>query len=236
MKRAPSLLLFLVLLAGIIYLFLENQRLRDSTGPGKENQTTFYVSEGSVNPISIKLNYLRFDEATKMVGSYTDYQYKYVTEGLNRYIGRGDSLFFDARLTSFSLDTVKKLVHTMDELVKSGKLTKPDGSRITSSELGIKLYYAAYPGLRPGMPYDSLSGRHTIVLVPAYRDSKTMAYNDFYPSGEIPKKEPNSLLNNFKFRNAVKAMGFLPAPPANPEVGVNHGGACPPPASAESPE
>ncbi|MBZ4189663.1 hypothetical protein [Niabella beijingensis] len=231
MKRFPSVLLFLILIAGIIYLFLENRRLREAGS----NETRFFVSEGSVNPKDIKLNYVRLDKALEMTGTFRAFQYRYITEGLNRYLGNNpDSTkktFWDSRLTTFSLDSIKKLVYTMDELIKSGKLVKPDGSKVSSSELGIKMYDAAYPGLQPqNADYAGHTGRHTLILVPAYKDRGTAEYHDFLPSGEIPDKgkRTHTLFAPAQNGRTMTTMGFLP-PPLAVEVGLNQGGACPPP-------
>lgn len=233
MKRFPSFLLFLVMLAGLIYLFLENRKLREAG----TNDTRFFVSEGSVNPADIQLNYVHLDKALEMTKTFRQFQYQYITEGLNRYLGNNpDSMkttFWDSRLTTFSLDSIKKLVYTMDELVRNGKLVKPDGTKVASSELGIKIYDAAYPGLeRQKADYNSLKGRHTLILVPAYKDRQTAAYHDFLPSGEIPGqgKQLHTLLAPAQTRRTVTTMGFLPAPPSGSvAVGLNQGGACPPP-------
>ncbi|MBO9591599.1 MAG: hypothetical protein J7599_01740 [Niabella sp.] len=234
MKRFPSFLLFLVMLAGLIYLFLENRKLREAGN----NDTRFFVSEGSVNPKDIKLKYVTLDKALEMTKTFREFQYRFITEGLNRYLGnKPDSTqkttFWDSRLTTFSLDSIKQLVYTMDELVRNGKLVKPDGTKVTSSELGIKIYDAAYPGLQPkGADYVSLKGRHTLILVPAYKDLQTAQYHDFFPSGEIPEKgkQMHPLLAAAPNRRLVTTMSFLPPPPSSAqEVGLNQGGACPPP-------
>ncbi|MGJ7030849.1 hypothetical protein [Niabella hirudinis] len=238
MKRSSSFLLFLVMLAGLIYLFLENRKLREAGN----NDTRFFVSEGSVNPTDINLNYVHLDKALEMTKTFRLFQYQYITEGLNRYLGnKPDSIqkaFWDSRLTTFSLDSIKKLVYTMDELVRNGKLIKPDGSKVSSSELGIKIYDAAYPGLDPkNVDYNSLKGRHTLILVPAYKDGQTAAYHDFLPSGEVPGrgKQLHSLLAPTQTRRAITTMGFLPPlPSGNVAVGLNQGGACPPPALEEN--
>jgi|GEM_PF-4623660 len=233
MKRFPSFLLFLVLLAGLIYLFLENRKLREAGS----NDTRFFVSEGSVNPKDIQLNYVQLDKALEMTQTFRKFQYQFITEGLNRYLGNkpdsAQNTFWDSRLTTFSLDSIKKLVYTMDELVRSGKLVKPDGTKITSSDLGIKIYDAAYPGLDPkNADYASLKGRHTLILVPAYKDRQTAAYHDFLPSGEIPDKgkQLHTLLTPAPIRRAVTTMSLFAAPPpSSVNVGLNQGGACPPP-------
>ncbi|WP_300600154.1 hypothetical protein [Niabella sp.] len=234
MKRFPSFLLFLVMLAGLIYLFLENRKLREAGS----NDTRFFVSEGSVNPKDIKLTFVSRSKALEMTKTFRDFQYQFITEGLNRYLGnQPDSTqkttFWDSRLTTFSLDSIKKLVYTMDELVRSGKLVKPDGTKVTSSELGIKFYDAAYPGLQPKSTDNlSLKGRHTLILVPAYKDLATAQYHDFLPSGEIPDrgKQLHTLFAATPNRRLVTTMSFLPQPQESDiDVGLNQGGACPPP-------
>lgn len=232
MKRFPSFLLFLVMLAGLIYLFLENRKLREAGS----NDTRFFVSAGSVNPKDIQLNYLDLDKALEMTKTFREFQYRFITEGLNRYLGsKPDSMqktFWDSRLTTFSLDSIKKLVFTMDELVKNKKLVKPDGAPVTSSELGIKIYDAAYPGLDPkNADYASLKGRHTLILVPAYKDLQTAVYHDFLPSGEILEKGKriHTLLAPAQNRRTVMTMSFFAPPPSIVKVGLNQGGACPPP-------
>lgn len=127
MKRSSSVLLILILLAGLIYLFLENKKLREEL-----NDTHFYVSEGSINPDTLNLKYLNYARARAMVDTFAISQYRYITDGLNNDIlintrnnGKPvDSLktFWDSRLISFSLDSIKKLVYTMDALVKDGKI------------------------------------------------------------------------------------------------------------------
>ena len=232
MKRIPSVLLFLIMLAGLIYLFLENRKLRE-TGT---SDTSFYVSDGSVNPRDIQLHYVPLDTALEMTETFKKQQYQYITEGINNFLNlKGDSTFYDARLTAFSLDSIKKLVYAMDELVKTGKVVKPDGRKVTTSELGLKIYYAAYPGLKAPPDYNSHDGRHTLILVPAYKETGTGLYHDFYMNGEVPRRRhPNNLFGGEQNGvTAVKAMSILPAPPRpNPSVGLNNGGSCPPPNTA----
>ncbi|ANH83390.1 hypothetical protein A8C56_22530 [Niabella ginsenosidivorans] len=235
MKQVPSILLFLIMLAGLIYLFLENRKLRESG----DNDTRFYVSDGSLNPRDIKLNYVSLDTALKMTKTFREYQYQYITDGINNFLKlKGDSTFYDARLTVFSLDSIKQLVYAMDELVKEGKVVKPNGKKVTTSELGIKMYYAAYPGLKTPPKYNSHDGRHTLILVPAYKEAGTALYHDFYLNGEVPDKgqHPNNLFDRPQRGVAeVKAMSFLPPPPPpNPSVGLNNGSGCPPPNTESS--
>ncbi|HEX7756691.1 MAG TPA: hypothetical protein VF421_15170, partial [Niabella sp.] len=88
MKRIPSVLLFLIMLAGLIYLFLENRKLRE-TGT---SDTSFYVSDGSVNPRDIQLHYVPLDTALEMTETFKKQQYQYITEGINNFLNlKGDS-------------------------------------------------------------------------------------------------------------------------------------------------
>ncbi|MBO9617931.1 MAG: hypothetical protein J7539_02755 [Niabella sp.] len=239
MKRSSSILLILILLAGLIYLFLENRKLRDEL-----NNTHFYVSEGSINPDTLSLKYLHYSKAKAMVDTFTASQYRYITDGLNNDIlintrnnGKPvDSLrtFWDSRLISFSLDSIKRLVYTMDELVKNGKIKKPDGKKVTTSELGIKIYYAAYPGLEYPPNYNSKDGRHTLILVPAYKDASGY-YHDFLPSGKLAQRgfDGHSLLSAVPHKGDARMM-LLSAPAQTSaddgtDVGLNDGTVCPPP-------
>lgn len=240
MKRVPSILLFLIMLAGLIYLFLENQKLKTPLTP---TETSFFVSEGSLNPKDIKPDLIHYEKAKEMVENFRENQYSFITEGLNNRINpkRDTSIerFYDTRITTFSLDSIKKLILLMDELVAAKKIEAPDGAKIGTSDLGIRMYYAAYPGMKTPPDYNSKDGRHTLILVPSYKDPKGV-YHDFLMSGKMPGNRPeaNSLLpgrrknDNIRLRMAQAAAAPYTVE-GDPEVGMNNGAGCPPPNNAE---
>lgn len=72
--------------------------------------------------------------------------------------------FNDARSCWFSLDRLKKFVHSVEAYSKM--------ANIDIDKLGIRCYYATYPGHSEGLWNHEYAGCHTLYLTPTYNNGK----------------------------------------------------------------
>jgi hypothetical protein len=194
---------------------------------------------------------LSLTQVVQMVRQYGRYQTPAINTSLASIFtarSAGGYSFVDARSIHFKLDTLANFICAVRTQVLNQKIFDQAGVRITPAETGIRIYYSAYP-LDPankivlaGALSRSYKGRHTLVFVATYWDSKLKQYVDFDPNpyGISPSGVPYQLNSN-SYNSSQPGMFFSPVvtentdPSGSREVdGRNHGELCPPPTPCPS--
>lgn len=131
----------------------------------------------------------------------------------------------DSRAIWFSLDSLEQFICTIKKY--SQRLTEDPG------ELGIRMYYAVYPGGHPKFP-----GEHTIFMVPTFRKPGdiTATGNDFDPREAYAEqllnanKEPvlQNSFRNMRSKPNVAALILSGNSNPDPQMRANDGSLCPP--------
>lgn len=200
------------------------------------------------DPLDCNFTGLPLERVVQMVKQYGMHQ----TPGINtrltadygpRLIGGESFSFVDARAIHFKLDTLENFLCSVRKQVQDNKILDNNNIRITPSEIGIRIYYSAYP-FEPGKKSTakaldkSYYARHTLVFVATYWDSQKKQYIDFdpKPSGISPSGIPYDLTSN-SYPGKQPGMFFSPSVTASSDPAViardvdgrNHGDLCPPP-------
>lgn len=139
----------------------------------------------------------------------------------------------DAHAIWFDIETLKKFIYHLEMNAKS------NNKGIKSEHLGLRIYYASYPGEDEWTRYPDLSNvtqtygkRHTLVMIPTIR----VGDNDMDFNPKDPATYTNGLrgLENYGAgsSNLIPALSFsksLPPAPGSPATaGQNHGSLFPP--------
>lgn len=139
----------------------------------------------------------------------------------------------DARSVWFDMETLKRFIHEIESQT-CGKCDNSD------KMLGVRIYYGAYPdstkwtdslwaNALAGVPMEN-AGKHTVMMVPTYRDISTQADIDFDPDYVT---DGCDFTNIESFYNNMKTQ-----PPAGVTLSIlstmngtaqNHGQLIPPP-------
>jgi hypothetical protein len=190
------------------------------------------------------------DTVVSMIRSYKDGQYSHINKGIRQYVDAVNraagvsstadtNRFEDARSIFFKLDTLQQFFNAVICVVKKDTLVKQDRTRILPSEIGVRIYYAAYPGLagdgrRPVNEWTK-KGRHTLIFVATYFDSVLDRNIDFDPSVTVTLTGTNLKtpmpLDDPGYPGSKRGYFALFSGPDDPsyETGRNHGELCPPP-------
>jgi hypothetical protein len=124
----------------------------------------------------------------------------------------------DARSAWFSLDTLKRFIHEIEQSACS--------SCGDSLRLGVRIYYGTYPETNQWVPATmagvnpKYAGHHTLLMVPTYWEKQDLANIDFDPRHASGSCIPSDL----RTIPGASAVGFL-----EPTSFMNHGGNWPPP-------
>jgi hypothetical protein len=239
LSKILSITAFLAVLIAAVYLFFDNRKLRASLyGPGHWAASNTECA----NPCTGNINWVYLRQAVKMVSEYGKNQSMHINTNMTtklRSAGIGSlNTFFDSRFITFPMDSIKNFICAIDNMLAANKPLNANGKPIRSCDLGIKFYYAAYPGL--GINDDlnkTYKGRHTLVLVPAYLNSATGLYTEFFPSAVDKSTHfPYSLDQLMTIENAnsyaqygIESLQLITVSNPDQEAGMNHGGLCPPP-------
>lgn len=238
-------LLFLAACAAAVYFYLQNKELKKDLA---FERTPKLSKNGCADPCGSRLKWISLREAVGMIAEYGNNQCANINKGMSlklRTMGLapGQSVFNDSRFTVFAMDTIKAFICSIDKMLNYYKPQNADGKPIRNCELGIKFYYAAYPGLSAD---DNISttyqGRHTLVMIPAYINSETGKYTEFFPSAINPSNHrPLDLVQLYSLDSARSTrmgkleMQVLTLTPSDERIGKNHGTLCPPPDNCSSP-
>jgi hypothetical protein len=232
---------FVVLASAFFYLLNQYFKLRDRDTVRPDSA---YTSDGCTNPCTGKLAWIKLSEAIKMVSEYGVNQAANINVGVTNKLrsvllpGTLTESFKDSRFIVFPMDTLKNFICTIDNMLRDNHPVNANGSLIKTCDLGIKFFYATYPGLDPHQSItNTYKGRHTLILVPSYLDTKTNLYTEFFPSAiDVTTRRPYSLnqLIGWDSLGTLPAHGVETLPLFtltldDPEVGRNHGTLCPPP-------
>lgn len=141
----------------------------------------------------------------------------------------------DSKSVWFSLEKLKNFIWHIE---------KQNCERPCPDSLGLRIYFGIYPDLYKfsdpraegleNVPKD-YSFRHTLFMVPTYRDERSGLYYDFYPAAK-DCRTPLKLLPtrpNGEFPITIKTPYILLMDMSEPPTGgsQNHGGLIPPGAS-----
>jgi hypothetical protein len=232
---------FVVLASAFFYLLREYLKLKDSIAGMPDSS---YTSDGCPDPCTGKLNWIKLSEAVKMVSEYGKNQASNINLGVTNKLRSAilpDVLtenFNDSRFIVFPVDTLKNFICTIDNMLKDKHPVNANGSPIKTCDLGIKFFYAAYPGLDPRQSItQTYKGRHTLILVPSYLDTRTNMYTEFFPSAiDAATRRPYALNQLMSWdslgtlrAHGVEALTLFTLTLNDPDVGRNHGTLCPPP-------
>lgn len=216
-----------ILVAFGIYVYNYPPNFEEEIG----NQTKDFICE---NYSSKKMNTLSAGVIHEIVNGYENRQL--------RYINSADTSTTDTQAIWFDLETIKKFIYHVE--VNSKNL---DDS-ISSSDLGLRFYYASYPividskdpelGDLYGKEYEK---RHTLVAVPTKRiGNEDVDFNpldiDTYALGlkATGKYDRIEVDGSFNFRNPMEVPVLGPAMeessrgPQSPIGAQNHGNLYPP--------
>jgi hypothetical protein len=190
------------------------------------------------------------DELVEMIRAYNNGQLAHINTGMRKvvdsinqynraYNQENPSRFEDARTIFFKLDTLQQFFNTVNCKVAENKLKTPKGTAIMPSDIGVRIYYTAYPGLegKPEKPVneETKKGHHTLVFVATYFDDETGKNVDFDPDDYTPSGIANSnvprRLDDPAFNGSKKRYFALFSGPSevSDDAGRNQGELCPPP-------
>lgn len=216
------LITIIILLLVIIFILLYCNCKKNQAPPAS---TTGFCQSNACNGATgeVPEGMLSFSLAKSMSEDYArDSGKRYVWEGNVAT----DSL--DARSIWFDLKKMKTFIAYVEE-----SLCKKGCNDTTS--IGIRFYYAKYPGVEDIDHNTDLAGvptiyarRHTLFLVPTVWDPVKKINVDF---------DPSSLGSNCTFRpmDTLKSKVWIALPnTASGEQGKNHGSLMPPPAGGGS--
>ena len=193
------------------------------------NKICLDYSNSSMNELSVDLIH-------NMVDKYKGEQLRCI----NNY--NLSNIKDDARTIAFKLETLKKFIYHIEKesIDRSANLT----DKITKEELGIRIYYAAYPKINDWKKYDDLipflagnsirnqyGDLHTLVMIP----TRTKGINtfDFNPLDPITFStgiyDRAGYANNYNSANKTAALGLESEDQdPNSSGAQNHGGLIPP--------
>jgi len=196
------------------------------------------VENGCTDPCEKPYPGLPYGIAKRMIDNYGNKQYSYITEK-GTIDGRRTAgttyNFTDARNVYYDLDTIKQFICTIENIVAEKQLINSKGAAIKKCDLGVKIYYAAYPGGKEIYTWKGMSptyaGKHTVVFVATYRDFDGTV-KAFDPASSKKRTQPYTA---FKLLNPnsnviMLASASVNVNEANPLI-RNHGTLCPPPAN-----
>ncbi|HEY0678541.1 MAG TPA: hypothetical protein VGD17_09655 [Chitinophagaceae bacterium] len=168
-------------------------------------------------------------EALERIQEYGDKQWRGINTQLNGHLGRdnAEQKFADSRFITFPMDSIKKFICKVEQMVAENGNKKEDGSPIRPGDLGIRFYYAAYPGLTPAdIPNQTFKGRHSLLLVPTYLNTRN-TYVEFFPAYVSGSGVPMPLGNIYKAQQPGKPVTLMLL--NEQDVAKNQGTLCPPP-------
>ena len=190
------------------------------------------ASYGKASLCQADMVWVTLPDAVGRIKTYGKNQWEGINSRINSTLGRknlpSDKQFSDSRFITFPMDSVKKFICKVEQMVVEYGNKKEDGTPIQASDLGIRFYYAAYVGLTPAqLPSSTYKGRHSLLLVPTYLDP-TGTYVEFFPAFVSEDGVPMKL----------STVSKLPSPMGRPmtlmllneqDVAKNQGTLCPPP-------
>lgn len=148
------------------------------------------------------MSMLNVDLVHTMINTYKGQQWKFS----NANNPMGDTNWVDAQSVWFDLESLKKFLYAIEN-----EANQNDNS-VTSSQLGVRFYYATYPGEKELRDFPDLvtylrnnnhfnyMNRHTLVAVPTIQD--TLGNNkDFNPVDHNTYQGQMLTLNEYKLWN-----------------------------------
>lgn len=194
------------------------------------------------DPCEGEMKWVTIPEAVEMISQYGKNQY----QGINATMlakqqreGRpAADPFADSRYLIFPLDTIKKFICTMEEKLRSKPHHNANNEPIRTCDLGIKFYYAAYASHTNAAGItDSLTGKHTLIMLPTYWERKAGAFLEFFPGyvdGSGHPLPPESLYDvnwpqPLTATQLKTMMEYVIIFAADKDAGKNQGTLCPPP-------
>ncbi|SDF52057.1 hypothetical protein [Chitinophaga filiformis] len=201
------------------------------------------------DPCTGPMKWVKLNEAVEMISEYGKHQYKGIHENMVKDLqatkGPQANLFADSRYITFPLDTIKKFICKVESMLGREAHLNSVNQPIKSCDLGIKFYYAAYPGIAAEADIEhTKKGRHTLIMVPTYWDTALKNYVEFFPGFLQANKHPMTIEQVLDvYTNPQKTKQLLTLQKRMPvgmgpemvslesekEVGKNQGNLCPPP-------
>lgn len=208
-------------------------RIGNINDTGKQSPAQF----DSASLCQQNMTWVTLNQAIVKVRAYGAHQWTGINQRMNadypvlNPIGR----YADSRFVTFPVDTIKKFICKIEQMVAGYENKKPDGSPILPSDLGVRFYYVTNPvtNARNVQNGESYEGRHTLLLVPTYMITEkgdNRRYIEFFPSYVDPDTKiplPLGVVPKAPVAGRPHTMMAL----NDREAGKNQGTLCPPPDS-----
>ena len=204
----------------------------NSQAEGKLSETPaqpIAASYGNANLCESDMLWVTIPEAVRRVREYGDKQWDAINKKVNRDLGitmLSNEQFVDSRFITFPMDSIRKFICKVEQMIVAYNNRRPDGSPILPSQLGIRFYYATYPGLTEKHPANSYKGRHSLLLVPTYRDTAG-AYIEFFPAYVSATGVPMQL--RYVPKGGIPGRPITMMLVTEEDAAKNQGTLCPPP-------
>jgi len=215
-----------VILNVVLCLLLwQRSKPRLATADGLLKDECFACPDNCYKPVCDTSQPFPKELALEMVRNYRDHHWQTINSncfpfaGFNRQTP-GDPVNnqaqVDSRCVWFDMDTLKKFIHTV-ELYSCN-------SSIPDLKLGIRIYYAEYPGTaealqRYNITRSDYTNLHTVLMVPTFhRSGIDIDFNPF-------------MVEKYRIPVPLDSPGGVGPDPLilSPMIAQNHGGLAPPP-------
>lgn len=186
-----------------------------------------------------EMEWVDLDEAVEKVKSYGNNQWAASNESMNKRISQLPSTFppkgnpfADSRFITFPVDSLKKFICKIEEMIANSGYKKSNGSSILQSDIGIRCYYAAFPGLPQASEVNNTyAGRHTLLLVPTYIETNGI-YTEFLPAYISTPGDSSTYDRNTTSSPKPKYLFWMLSP--DDYIIRNQGTLCPPPSTCNA--
>jgi hypothetical protein len=214
------------------------------TGFLKDKPVVKLTGSNCGDPCKTPYRGLPINVVKSMIDEYGNNQASYINQGVTNLLRAKQGATFaynDARSVYYELDTLQQFFCTIKQLVDNNTLAKLDGQPIQHCDLGIKIYYAAYPNStvkKTQYSLDSYENKHTLVLVATYRDAdnkvKIFDPNYFTRDTKLNMNRPTELTYNWiktqrTSNGNIAVMAVTTISTRGEPLARNHGELCPPP-------
>jgi hypothetical protein len=182
----------------------------------------FSESNKNIRPSTMSTRVIR-----TMVNQYRTNQLKSINNSLG---------INDAYTVSFNLKALKNFIISIENETKK---VKPD---VDESDLGVRLYYAAYPkeNINEDLPRKDYAGLHTIIMIPTLKlRNKEGAFLEY----DFNPLDRSTYSKNINPENEIKIKAMMmsnteesseePSEEPSEVVALNHGSLIPPATKTE---
>lgn len=217
-----SIALNIILIAGMVYMGCKTKDPTDPVGNGSTGDSSHCVTcNQTFNGVYAK-------DFMEVIARYRDTHWKVINSRMSADISTN---VVDSRCVWFSMDRLKNFICYIERY--------SDSLKVNRDSLGIRFYYAVYPGKTHGNfddDYKSRLGQHTIYMVPTTEVNSEAVDFDPYISLRNRRAGNDTLayMANLLTGNGNRQL-FILAPDSKPVPGItktgsfamNNGHLCP---------